>query len=47
MRRNKVVVFEVIEKEWEKRDCEIIEMKIEFGVEYKGDIMVDEVIESD
>lgn len=36
MRRTTVLVFEVLERAWAAKDCSLIDMKIEFGVDTKG-----------
>ena len=47
MRRTTITVFEILERAWKTRDCALIDMKIEFGVDTTGEIMVADIIDSD
>jgi phosphoribosylaminoimidazole carboxylase/phosphoribosylaminoimidazole-succinocarboxamide synthase len=42
MRQTTVLVFEVLERAWATRDCALIDMKIEFGVDSKGTLLLSE-----
>ncbi|KAI4485032.1 hypothetical protein M0802_012824 [Mischocyttarus mexicanus] len=47
MQRITLTVFEILERTWSTRDCSLIDMKIEFGVDVSGNIVVSDVIDSD
>lgn len=47
MRETSVLIFEILEKAWATRNCALIDMKIEFGIDEHGDVMVADVIDSD
>ena len=47
MQRTSLVVFEVLERAWATRNCALIDMKIEFGVNENHEIIVADIIDSD
>lgn len=36
MRKTSVLIFEILERAWATRNCALIDMKIEFGIDLKG-----------
>ncbi|PBC25639.1 bifunctional phosphoribosylaminoimidazole carboxylase/phosphoribosylaminoimidazole succinocarboxamide synthetase [Apis cerana] len=47
MQHTALTVFEILERTWASRDCALIDMKIEFGVNVNNEIMVADIIDSD
>ncbi|XP_043254508.1 multifunctional protein ADE2 [Colletes gigas] len=47
MKYTTLVVFEILERAWATRDCALIDVKIEFGLDTNGEIMVADIIDSD
>lgn len=47
MKRITVVVFEILERTWAVRNSSLIDMKVEFGVDSHGEILLADIIDSD
>ncbi|XP_067948044.1 multifunctional protein ADE2-like [Watersipora subatra] len=47
MSRTSECVFEILERAWASIDCALIDMKIEFGVNSKGEVILADIIDAD
>lgn len=47
MRRTSLLVFEILERAWQTKNCALIDMKVEFGIDDDGNILLADIIDSD
>ncbi|XP_070133243.1 bifunctional phosphoribosylaminoimidazole carboxylase/phosphoribosylaminoimidazole succinocarboxamide synthetase-like [Drosophila bipectinata] len=47
MRRTALVVFEILERAWQTKNCTLVDMKVEFGIDVDGNIVLADIIDSD
>uniref|UniRef100_A0A1Y1JZP7 PurE domain-containing protein n=1 Tax=Photinus pyralis TaxID=7054 RepID=A0A1Y1JZP7_PHOPY len=47
MRKMSILIFEILEKAWATRNCALIDMKVEYGVDENGEILLADIIDSD
>ncbi|XP_033170720.1 multifunctional protein ADE2 [Drosophila mauritiana] len=47
MRRTTLLVFEILERAWQTKNCALIDMKVEFGICADGNIVLADIIDSD
>ncbi|KAH8353361.1 hypothetical protein KR084_010471, partial [Drosophila pseudotakahashii] len=47
MRRTSLLVFEILERAWQTKNCTLVDIKVEFGVDDDGNILLADIIDSD
>ncbi|KAH7719636.1 multifunctional protein ADE2 [Aphelenchoides avenae] len=47
MKRQTAVVFRLLEHAWQREGCVLVDLKIEFGVNTKGEVVLADVIDND
>ncbi|KAM8720790.1 hypothetical protein ACLKA7_006779 [Drosophila subpalustris] len=47
MRRMTLLVFEILERAWQTKNCALIDMKVEYGIDDDGNIVLADIIDSD
>lgn len=47
MKEATATVFEILERAWNQKNCTLVDMKVEYGIDKDGQIMLADVIDSD